>query len=203
MDRLSALDTEFLHLEDDTSPMHIASVCVFAGPAPSLTELTDLLESKLHELPRYRQVIRTVPLSGRPIWVDDRRFRLDYHVHRTACRRREAPPSLTISWAASWPTRSTGRALWEAWLVEGLSDDRWALVFKVHHCMVDGVAGVHLLEAFLDVSPDTPRAPCGRGGHNRTVAAGQSRRSWSTSAGDVIPWAADRHRGFVADRRGP
>ena len=60
MDRLSALDTEFLHLEDDTSPMHIASVCVFAGPAPSLTELTDLLESKLHELPRYRQVIRTV-----------------------------------------------------------------------------------------------------------------------------------------------
>ena len=96
MDRLSALDTEFLHLEDDTSPMHIASVCVFAGPAPSLTELTDLLESKLHELPRYRQVIRTVPLElGRPIWVDDRRFRLDYHVHRTALPSRSGYSSCT------------------------------------------------------------------------------------------------------------
>jgi WS/DGAT/MGAT family acyltransferase len=191
MDRLSALDTEFLHLEDDTSPMHIAAVCVFAGPAPSLTELTDLLESKLHELPRYRQVIRTVPLElGRPIWVDDRRFRLDYHVHRTALPSPGGAAELDdlMGRLMAHPLNRS-RPLWEAWLVEGLSDDRWALVFKVHHCMVDGVAGVHLLEAFLDVSPDTPPGTVRPWrAQPEPSPLGKVVGSWVGLAGDVIPW---------------
>ncbi len=158
MDKLSALDAEFLHLEDGSVQMAIAGACVFADPPPALADLEALVSAKLHRIPRYRQRVRTVPFElGRPVWVDDPDFDLGYHVRHTAlpspgddatfCRLMGRIMSQQLD---------RQRPLWEMWLVEGLDDGRWAIIFKVHHCMVDGIAGVGLLTVLLDLVPDAP-----------------------------------------------
>lgn len=152
---MSALDAEFLHLEDSNSHMHIAGICTFANPAPSIDELEALVASKLHLLPRYRQRVRGVPLElGRPVWVDDPHFNIRYHIRHTALPAPgdDAAVRRLMGRLMSQPL-DRERPLWEAWLTEGLEGDRWAVIFKVHHCMVDGVAGVGLLEMLLDLSP--------------------------------------------------
>lgn len=160
MDRLSALDAEFLDLEDGVSHMHIAGMCVFEGSPPTVDELCGLLSSKLHRIPRYRQRLARVPLEmGRPVWVDDPTFRVEEHVHATAL----APPQddaavSTLMGRLMSAELDRERPLWDCWIVHDLPLERWALVCKVHHCMVDGIAGVGLLEALLDLSPDTPVA---------------------------------------------
>ena len=156
MDRLSTLDAEFLHLEDTNSHMHIAGICTFDGQAPSMAELEALLASKLHRIPRYRQRVRTVPLElGRPVWADDPHFNLSYHVRHTALPAPGGDEELCglMGRLMSQPL-DRERPLWETWLVEGLSGGRWALIFKVHHCMVDGISGVGLLEQLLDLTPE-------------------------------------------------
>jgi len=160
MDRLSALDAEFLYLEDGSVQMAIAGACVFADPAPTVAELEALVASKLHRIPRYRQRVRTVPFElGRPVWADDPDFDLGYHVRHTAlpgpgddaafCRLMGRIMSQQLD---------RQRPLWEMWLVEGLDDGRWAIIFKVHHCMVDGIAGVGLLTVLLDLEADVALA---------------------------------------------
>ncbi|MFZ4517897.1 MAG: WS/DGAT/MGAT family O-acyltransferase [Microthrixaceae bacterium] len=158
MDRLSALDAEFLHLEDGVAHMHIAGICTFDGPMPTVADLHELIAAKLHLIPRYRQVVRTVPLElGRPVWVDDPHFHLDYHLRHTALPAPGGRAELeTLMGRLMSQPLDRRRPLWEAWLVEGLEDGRWALIFKVHHCMVDGISGVGLLTVLLDLSPDAP-----------------------------------------------
>ena len=161
MDRLSALDAEFLHLEDGSVHMHIAVACIFPDPPPDDGEFEALVSSKLSLLPRYRQRIRTVPFElGRPVWVDDPEFDLNYHVRHTAL---PAPGSdaafcRLMGRLMSQPL-DRSRPLWEIWLVEGLEGGTWGLVFKVHHCMVDGIAGIGLLTVLMDLVADTVVGP--------------------------------------------
>src|SRR5690606_3993160 len=148
---LSALDAEFLHIEDGVGHMHISGACTFDDPAPAYDEVLSLLESKLHRIPRYRQRVRSVPFElGRPVWVDDPHFDLGYHLRHTAL---PAPGDQrafdTLMGRLMSQPLDRERPLWEAWMVEGLHPDRWALVCKVHHCMVAGIAGVELLAALL------------------------------------------------------
>ena len=158
MERLSTLDAEFLHLEDGIGHMHIGTVCVFGGPPPSYDQVAAMISAKLHLLPRYRKRVRSVPLDlGRPVWVDDPHFSLEYHLRNTAL---PAPGDDTafcrlIGRIMSQPL-DRERPLWETWLVEGLEGSRWAFVFKIHHCMVDGIAGIELLRIMLDLESDTP-----------------------------------------------
>jgi diacylglycerol O-acyltransferase len=161
MERLSALDTEFLHLEDGVEHMVIAGMSVFGGRPPTEPELQALLTSKLHLIPRYRQRVRSVPLElGRPVWVDDPHFNLDYHVRTTALVEPADDAVCRLMGRLMSQELDRNRPLWEVWIVHGLPDGRWALVSKLHHCMVDGVAGVGLLEALLDITPDVqPEAP--------------------------------------------
>ena len=177
MQRLSALDAEFLHLEDGITHMHIAGMSVFEGTPPTEEEVQALIASKLHLIPRYRQRIHTVPFElGRPVWVDDPHFHLPYHVRATALPQPsddEAVCRLMGRLMSSELDR--GRPLWECWVVEGLPADRWALVCKVHHCMVDGISGVGLLEALLDLDADAD----GR----RTVALAPGAGALGSSAG--------------------
>ncbi len=156
MDRLSALDAEFLHLEDGVSHMHIAGMSVFDGEPPTEEDLQALLASKLHRIPRYRQRVRPVPFElGRPVWVDDPHFRLGYHVRSTALPAPGDDAAVErLMGRLMSQELDRSRPLWECWIVHGLPLGRWALVSKVHHCMVDGIAGVGLLEALLDVEPD-------------------------------------------------
>jgi diacylglycerol O-acyltransferase / wax synthase len=157
MDRLSALDAEFLHLEDGIEHMHIAGACVFDDPPPSIDDIAELIACKLHLIPRYRQRVRSVPFElGRPVWVDDPHFDLHYHLRHTALPAPgdDAAFCRLMGRIMSQPL-DRDRPLWEAWLVEGLEGGRWALVFKVHHCMLDGIAGVGLLAVVLDLEADT------------------------------------------------
>jgi diacylglycerol O-acyltransferase / wax synthase len=160
-DRLSPQDASFLHLEDDVSHMHIASVAIFEGPPPLFTDIVEMVDAKLALVPRYRQVVRFVPLDlGRPVWADDPHFNIDYHLRHTAL---PAPGSeeqlrnLVGRVMAQQLDRS--KPLWEIWVVEGLEDGRWAMLSKTHHAMVDGVAGTDLLAVIMDISPDADRAP--------------------------------------------
>jgi WS/DGAT/MGAT family acyltransferase len=157
VDTLSTLDAEFLHLEDGIGHMHIAGACVFGGTPPTMEELAALVRGKIDQIPRYRQRVRSVPLElGRPIWADDPHYDLGYHLRHTAL---PAPGDdaafCNLMGRLMAQELDRDRPLWETWLVEGLEGGRWAIVFKVHHCLVDGVAGAELLQVMLDLDPTT------------------------------------------------
>src|SRR5271165_6117450 len=125
-DRLTALDSTFLHLEDhSTAHMHVASVMVFEGEAPKLQELIDHVEARLHLVPRYRQRLAFVPLNqGRPVWVDDPHFNVEFHVRHTALPRPGGVEQLKgLAGRVFSQALDRSRPLWEIWLVEGLSGD--------------------------------------------------------------------------------
>lgn len=155
MDAMSPLDSMFLRLEDGHTSLHIGSIAIFEGPTPPFAELSELMARKTASIPRYRQRVRDLPLGlGRPRWVDDPRFSLDYHLRRTALPRPGGPAQLdTLIGRLMSQHLDRDKPLWECWIVEGLSGGRWAMVNKVHHCMADGVAGSDLLSAILDESP--------------------------------------------------
>jgi len=161
MDRMNPLDASFLYLENGTTHMHIASCALFEGPPPAYGDVVGLFASKLPLVPRYRQRVRFVPMDlGRPVWVDDPTFDLEYHVRHTAL----PPPGdeddlQRLMGRLMSQELDRSRPLWETWIVEGLEGDRWAIVSKVHHCMVDGVAGVDLISVVLDATRDP--APTG------------------------------------------
>src|SRR3954454_35232 len=160
---MSATDAGFFFAEGENTPMHVGSVSVFAGPAPSYGDLVRLLLGKLPQVPRYRQRVRALPLHvGRPLWVDDEHFQILYHVRHTAVPRPGSAEQLrNLAGRVLGQRLDMAKPLWEVWLVEGLADDRWAIISKVHHCMVDGVAGTDLLQLLFNVDPnaDHPEPP--------------------------------------------
>ena len=155
-DRLTGLDSSFLHLERDAAHMHVAACTVFRGQAPTYDELLGLLDSRLHLVPRYRQRLAFVPLNqGRPVWVDDPHFNLTYHVRHTALPRPGGESDLKrLSGRIFSQALDRNRPLWELWLVEGLAGDRFALLSKTHHALVDGVSGVDIVTVLFDSAPD-------------------------------------------------
>jgi diacylglycerol O-acyltransferase len=162
VDRMSPLDASFLHMEDDVSHMHIGSICVFEGPSPGYHEFTSMVASKLPQVPRYRQVVRRVPFDlGRPVWTDDPHFNVDYHVRHTGLPNPGGEHELRrLVGRLMSQQLDRARPLWETWMVEGLEDGHWAMVSKIHHCMVDGVSGTDILSVILDQMPDPgPRLP--------------------------------------------
>ncbi len=156
MDRMSALDAGFFYAESENTPMHVGSVAVFEGPAPTYGDVVRLILGKLPSVPRYRQRVRPVPMQlGRPIWVDDPHFQILYHVRHTAVPRPGSDEQLrNLAGRVLGQRLDMAKPLWELWLVEGLADDRWALISKVHHCMVDGIAGTDLMQLMFDLNPD-------------------------------------------------
>src|ERR1039458_6627004 len=156
LDRLTSIDASFLHQEGPASHMHIGGVLLFAGPAPAFTDYLDHVRGRLHFVPRYRQKLATPPLeTGRPLWVDDPSFNLEYHVRHTALPTpgTEEQMFVCVSRLASQPL-DRSKPLWESWLVEGLQDGRFALIFKTHHSLVDGISGVDLATVLFDVAPE-------------------------------------------------
>ena len=157
LDRLSALDASFLHQEGPETHMHIGALAIVAGPAPGLDELLATIGSRLHRVPRYRQRLAHTPLDrGRPVWIDDAAFRLEFHVRRTALPAPGGHEQLLAMLGQIFSAQlDRRRPLWELWFVEGLQDERFALIFKAHHAVTDGVAGVDLATLVLD--PDGER----------------------------------------------
>src|SRR4051794_18559351 len=161
-DRLTAIDASFLHQEGDNSHMHVGAVSIFEGPPPEFEEFLDSLRMRLHLVPRYRQKLAEAPLqTGRPVWVDDPNFNLEYHVRQTALPEPGSEEQLMRLASRVFSQQlDRSKPLWETWLVEGLEGDRFALISKTHHALVDGVAGVDLATVLFDLSPDPP-APDG------------------------------------------
>ena len=158
MERMGSLDAVFVAAEDAVNHLHIGSVGIFAGPPPSHDEVRALVASKLQLVPRYRQRVREAPMSiGRPMWVDDVHFDLDYHLRATALPLHADgdPLERLVGRVMSQPL-DRRRPLWEMWVIDGLPDDRWAVLSKVHHCMVDGIAGTDLLGVVMDTEADAP-----------------------------------------------
>jgi diacylglycerol O-acyltransferase len=121
-DRLSGLDSSFLHLERDGTHMHVASTTLFEGPAPPYLEFRDHIESRLHLVPRFRQKLRFVPFGqGRPVWVDDPHLNLAYHVRHTALPDPGSEQQLRNLAARIFSQQlDRSKPLWELWLIEGL-----------------------------------------------------------------------------------
>ncbi|MGA2321617.1 MAG: wax ester/triacylglycerol synthase family O-acyltransferase [Solirubrobacteraceae bacterium] len=159
MQRLSALDASFLEVEDAVTHMHIGSVALFEGPAPRYEELRAMVLGKLALVPRYRQIVRFVALSaGRPVWVDDPHFNLDYHLRATGLPAPGGERELReLVGRVMSQQLDRAKPLWEMWIVEGLGEQRWAFVSKTHHCMVDGVSASDLLTVILDRAPAPTR----------------------------------------------
>ena len=162
LDRLSPVDASFLHQERRASHMHVGALVIFEGPPPSREEFCAHIESRLPLVPRYRQKLAFPRFEmGRPFWVDDPRFNLDYHVRHTALPSPGSIEQLRGLVGRIFSQRlDRSKPLWETWLVQGLEDGRSALISKTHHSLVDGVAGVDLSTVLFDLSPvpsDEPR----------------------------------------------
>src|SRR5215203_1058107 len=159
-ERLSGLDTSFLHLERSGAHMHVASVSVFAGEAPTHEEFRDHIGSRLHLVPRFRQKLRFVPLrQGRPVWVDDPHLNLDYHVRHTALPPPGSEEQLRTLAARVFSQRlDRSKPVWEMWLVDGVEGGRFAIVGKTHHCLVDGVSGVDITTVLFDLDREPAEA---------------------------------------------
>jgi diacylglycerol O-acyltransferase len=166
-ERLSTLDRTFLDLEYPETHMHFAGVMIFES-APVATPqggidfatIRSYVASRLQQMPRYRQKIARIPIENHPVWIDDARFNLDYHVRHTALPRPggdETLKRLTARVVSQQLDR--GKPLWELWIVEGLGDGRFAAITKTHHCMIDGVSAVDLATTLLSPAPVTSFPP--------------------------------------------
>ncbi len=156
---LSAADTSFLSHERAGAHMHFGAISIFEGPAPEQQEFAAHISERLELVPRFRQKLIHSPLPlDRPWWVDDPQFNLDYHVRRSALRRPGGEAELTTLVARLFSQRlDRSKPLWEMYLVEGLEEDRFALITKAHHALVDGISGVDLASVILDSDPPPPQ----------------------------------------------
>jgi WS/DGAT/MGAT family acyltransferase len=162
LDRLTPIDAGFLHQEGPSAHMHIGALLVFEGEPPPFDDLLAHINSRLHLVPRYRQKLATPPLeTGRPLWIDDPSFNLEFHVRHTAlpAPRTETQLTALVARIASQPLDRT-KPLWEMWMVEGLSgpgpagSERFAIICKTHHALVDGVSGVDLATVLFDLDAE-------------------------------------------------
>lgn len=161
-ERLSAQDNSFLVSEQPNVPLHVSAVAIYeVGDLANemggvdVRKFKQALEAQLHRIPRYREKLQYVPLEGRPVWVDDPHFNIDYHVRHAAL-----PKPGDIEELKKLTARITTRALdrtrplWEMWIIEGLSENRFAIVNKIHHCMIDGAAGAGVAQILMSPTPE-------------------------------------------------
>ena len=161
MDRLTAVDAAFLAQEREGAHMHVGAVLTFDGPAPPHDDVREHIEARLHLVPRYRQKLAFPRLEmGRPLWVDDPRFNIDYHLRRSALPPPGSMEQLRALAARIFSQRlDRSKPLWEIWMVEGLNDGRFALINKTHHCLVDGISGVDITTVLFDVDKTPAETP--------------------------------------------
>ena len=203
LDRLTAIDASFLPRRDRHSHMHVGALAIFEGPPPPTRGAATTLRGRLHLVPRYRQKLAVPPLeTGRPLWVDDPSFNLEYHVRHTAL-----PAPGSEEQLRRWPARifsqqlDRSKPLWEMWLVEGLEGGRFALISKTHHALIDGIAGVDLAHGHVRPEPGAGRGPAPRRavGAARATPDGAQRASRPASSACCAPACAGRR----ARRRWP
>src|SRR5579871_2699079 len=158
-DRLTSEDAAFLYLETQTMPLHIGSVSTLDGEIP-FEEWVNFIERKLALIPRYRQRLLVPPLHvGHPTWEADPNFDIGNHVHSITLKRGDEAELQKVASGIFSEIMDRNKPLWDVHIVYGLKNGRSGLITRVHHCMVDGVAGVGLLNILLDVTPQASPLP--------------------------------------------
>jgi diacylglycerol O-acyltransferase len=158
-DRLSWGDTVFLHLEREGMPLNVASVCIFDGEV-EFEEFVEFVETKLPLLPRYLKRVVPAPFGlGLPSWEYDPQFDLRRHVRETTLKHGTPTELMAIAAKLFGTVMDRQHPLWDLILIHGLKGARTALIIRLHHCLADGIAGVGIMNALLDASPDAPRLP--------------------------------------------
>jgi diacylglycerol O-acyltransferase / wax synthase len=155
LDRLSSIDASFLTNESSDSHMHVGAVMLFEGPPPLYDDFLEHVRSRMHLVPRFRQKLAFPPAElGRPFWVDDPTFNLSYHVRHSALPAPGSEEQLrNIAGRIFAQALDRSKPLWEFWLVQGLEKNRFALINKTHHALVDGVSGVDIATVLFDLKP--------------------------------------------------
>ncbi|HTR88874.1 MAG TPA: wax ester/triacylglycerol synthase family O-acyltransferase [Solirubrobacteraceae bacterium] len=158
LDRMTPVDASFLHQEGPSSHMHIGGLTILEGPPPEMEAFLEHIRTRLHLVPRYRQKLAHTALdSGRPVWIDDPGFNLEYHVRYTALPSPGAWEQLCALTARIFSQQlDRSKPLWEMWVIEGLSEERFALISKTHHSLIDGISGVDLATMLFDLSREPP-----------------------------------------------
>jgi diacylglycerol O-acyltransferase / wax synthase len=155
LDRLTAVDASFLTNESASSHMHVGAILIFEGPPPRYVDLVEHVRGRLHLVPRFRQKLVVPPLeAGRPLWADDVNFNLSYHIRHTALPEPGGEAQLKrLTGRVFSQQLDRSKPLWELWLVQGLERDRFAILTKTHHAMVDGISGVDIGTVLFDLEP--------------------------------------------------
>ncbi len=155
LDRLTAVDASFLTNESSASHMHVGAILIFEGPPPKYVDLVEHIRGRLAMVPRFRQKLVVPPLeAGRPLWADDVNFNLTYHIRHTALPDPGGEAQLKrLAGRVFSQQLDRSKPLWELWLVQGLERDRFAILTKTHHAMVDGVSGVDIGTVLFDLEP--------------------------------------------------
>ncbi|OBI40262.1 diacylglycerol O-acyltransferase [Mycobacterium kyorinense] len=157
MEHLTALDASFLAAEDSDPHVSLAigGVSIIAGPVPRYDELVSAFAERIRAIPRCTQILHTHPLDlGSPEWAEDPQFDISHHVYRVALPDPGADAELFRMIATVMQQRlDRERPLWECWIIEGLTDDRWAVLVKLHHCIADGIAATQMLAQLSDGGP--------------------------------------------------
>jgi WS/DGAT/MGAT family acyltransferase len=161
--RLSSMDATFLYLEKKEAPMHIGSVSIFEGEIP-FKRFVDNINARLPLLPRYLQKVTPAPFNlSHPAWEFDADFDINNHIFRIRIDRPGTESQLAdLTGRIFTPLMDRGKPLWDIHLVYGLEGKRMAMIARVHHCMVDGVSGVELLNTIFDISPDAKHHPASK-----------------------------------------
>ena len=194
-ERLSAQDNSFLVAEHPESPLHIAAVGIYEQAklatrdgGVDIRRFKRFIEARLHEIPRYRQKLMWVPIENRPVWVDDPHFNIDYHIRHAALPKPGGIDQLKhLTARVTTRVLDRSRPLWEIWVIEGLSEGRFAIISKIHHCMIDGMAGADLAQIlnspFPDVDIPEPRPFLPRPAPSRSELLGDAAQRFAE-----LPW---------------
>src|ERR1700709_1637614 len=153
LDRLTSVDASFLTNESSNSHMHVGAILIFEGPPPKYVDLVEHVRGRLSQVPRFRQKLVVPPLeAGRPLWADDVNFNLTYHIRHTALPEPGGEAQLKrLAGRVFSQQLDRSKPLWELWLAQGLERDRFAILTKTHHAMVDGVSGVDIGTVLFDL----------------------------------------------------
>jgi WS/DGAT/MGAT family acyltransferase len=163
-ERLTSLDASFLYLEKPAMHMHVAGLSVLGpkeGGPLCYDDVERVVEARIHLAPRLRQRVQPVPYNlSRPLWVDDERFDLDFHLRRAAIPAPGGRLQLerAVGRVLSRPL-DRSKPLWELYVFEGLAQDRTAVLLKLHHALADGIGGMLIGSALFDLDPDAPLGP--------------------------------------------
>jgi len=198
MQQLTGLDAAFLALDTPTSTGHVGGVHVLQGhpgggrPPLTLERLTQIIADRLHLVPSLRRRIVEVPFGlDQPYWVEDPAFDLEFHVRELALPAPGTTRQLTeqVARIHARPL-DRSRPLWETYLIHGLEHDRVVLYMKVHHSMIDGVAGQELATALLDPSPEGREVPPAPPWRAESLPTGGELLARTLGSYAVQPWRA-------------